>query len=392
MGVSIGQVIHYFSHIGVAVIELTDDLKLGDTVVFLGHTTDYSEIICSIEVEHRKIQAAVNGMRVAVKVDEPVREGDQVIKVQPGEGDMDGDRPGYQALWRQARAAYQAITPTYEGVSEQFSARTGLDQRATGLLIAALTFEPDTISPERLSVRGPYTSEIDYDNRLHRAKDRGFLSEPEPGEYRLTSQGRTAVETFIEEARKAMAMADPLLVEDGKTLSGLLGRLTKASLDSPPPPDPWAIRLAFKLMPTELPPLPYIEQALTCLSAYRDDAHIAAWRGSGLNPRAMESITYLWRREAESLDDLYDKLAFRGFEKHDYQAALAELRAKGFLDGTDKSPVLTSAGYAFREQVEKDTDRLFFQPWTCLAPVEKAELACLLAHLRDELKSSKSAS
>jgi hypothetical protein len=391
MDVPIGQVIHYFSHIGVAVIELTGELKLGDTVIFLGHTTDFSEIVCSIEVEHRKIQVADQGMRVAIKVDEPVREGDQMMKAQAGDETLEGDRPGFQALWRQARTALGAIAAVYEGISEQEALRAGIDQRVTGLLVAALTFDPDTISPERLSVRGPYTAETEYDIRLMRAKSKGYLFEPEPGEYRLTSQGRALAEALIVEARQAMVNADPLSPQNSRILIGMLKRLVKACLEAPPPPDTWSIRLAYKLMPAETPSLPYIDQALSCLSAYRDDAHLAAWRQSGLSAPAMESLTLLWRGEASSLDGLYDKLAFRGFEKHDYRAAFQELRGKGFLAGAEDAPMLTSTGHTFREQVERETDRQFFLPWSCLAPVEKAELACLLAHLRDGLAKTTSA-
>jgi translation elongation factor EF-1alpha len=81
MEIRIGKVTHYYNRIGVAVLELEDVIKTGDTIVFLGHTTDFSQEVTSMEIEHHKIQSAGPGMEVALKVGEPVRSGDELFKV-----------------------------------------------------------------------------------------------------------------------------------------------------------------------------------------------------------------------------------------------------------------------------------------------------------------------
>jgi putative protease len=81
MNLLIGRVTHYFSRIGVAVLELTGELKTGDTILILGHTTDLTQHVESMEIEHHKVQVAGPGMDVALQVPEPVRGGDQVYKV-----------------------------------------------------------------------------------------------------------------------------------------------------------------------------------------------------------------------------------------------------------------------------------------------------------------------
>jgi hypothetical protein len=141
-------------------------------------------------------------------------------------------------------------------------------------------------------------------------------------------------------------------------------------------------------MPAAIPPLPYVEQAISCLAAYRDDAHLAAWQPSGLSATALEALTFLWRGEAGSLDALCERLAHRGHQRQIYSQALAELRKRGFIEGPDSAPQVTEAGRAFRNQVEADTDRYFFAPWACLDDAEKAELADLLTRLRDGLRES----
>ena len=74
----IGHVIHYFNNIGVAVLYLTEELKVGDSVHFLGHTTDFVQKVASMEVTHKKIQVAKPQEEVAMKVGEPVRGNDGV--------------------------------------------------------------------------------------------------------------------------------------------------------------------------------------------------------------------------------------------------------------------------------------------------------------------------
>ena len=77
----IGKVTHYFTRIGVAVLELEEGLAVGDTIHICGHTTDFVQQVESLEVEHRKLQAAGAGADVALKVEERVRSGDNIYKV-----------------------------------------------------------------------------------------------------------------------------------------------------------------------------------------------------------------------------------------------------------------------------------------------------------------------
>jgi len=283
-----------------------------------------------------------------------------------------------------------------EPLIERIITESGLDGWTWGPLLTAFTFEPESTTPARLQARGPYTAVEAYLARLSAAAGRGYLAEAPPGEYRLTDTGRAELERFIEEARAAMSQADPLPRVDGERLAVLFDRLVQSSLsctvraptpdEALPPPEPRCIRLNYKLMPAATPPLPYIEEAISCLNAYRDDAHVAAWQPSGLSATALEFLTLLWRGEADSLDAVCQRLAHRGHPPQVYAEALAELRARGFIEGPEGTPHMTEAGRAFRDQVEADTDRYFFAPWSGLDDAEKAELADSLTRLRDGLK------
>jgi putative protease len=81
-GKLIGKITHYFGNIGVAVIELSDKLKVGDTIRIVGGETDFSQEVDSMEIEHQKINEAKKGDSVGLKVDQKVREGYKVYKVE----------------------------------------------------------------------------------------------------------------------------------------------------------------------------------------------------------------------------------------------------------------------------------------------------------------------
>jgi len=77
----IGKITHYFSNIGVAVIDILSTLKVGDTIrVTGGENTDFNQEITSMEVDHKKVKTAKKGDSVGVKVKEKAREGYSVYK------------------------------------------------------------------------------------------------------------------------------------------------------------------------------------------------------------------------------------------------------------------------------------------------------------------------
>ena len=80
-GKLIGKISHYFNNIGVAVIELTDTLKTGETIRVVGGETDFEQTVDSMEVDHKKVEKAKKGDGVGLKVSQKVREGYKVFKV-----------------------------------------------------------------------------------------------------------------------------------------------------------------------------------------------------------------------------------------------------------------------------------------------------------------------
>ena len=77
----VGRITHYFSKIGVAAIELEDELTVGDTIHVKGHTSDWTQEVGSIQIEHDSVEKAGPGDVIGIKVEEHAREHDVVYKV-----------------------------------------------------------------------------------------------------------------------------------------------------------------------------------------------------------------------------------------------------------------------------------------------------------------------
>lgn len=80
-GKLIGKISHYFGNISVAVIDLSNTLKVGDTIKITGGETDFQQTVGSMEVDHKKVDTAKKGESVGLKVEQKVRDGYKVFKV-----------------------------------------------------------------------------------------------------------------------------------------------------------------------------------------------------------------------------------------------------------------------------------------------------------------------
>lgn len=79
----IGRVTHFYDKIGVAVVELSAPLSVGDTIKFTrGGEELFEQKINSIQIEHEKKDSADAGEVVGLKTDKEVKEGAEVYKVQ----------------------------------------------------------------------------------------------------------------------------------------------------------------------------------------------------------------------------------------------------------------------------------------------------------------------
>ena len=77
----VGKVTHYYSKIGVAVVELSDKLRTGDSILIECGERAVEQVVGSMQVEHKQISEATKGQSVGMKVADKVHEGASVFKL-----------------------------------------------------------------------------------------------------------------------------------------------------------------------------------------------------------------------------------------------------------------------------------------------------------------------
>lgn len=78
----IGKISHYYGNIGVAVIDLSGALKVGETIRIVGgENTDFTQEVDSMEIDRKKIKTAKSGSSIGLKIKEKAREDYKVYKV-----------------------------------------------------------------------------------------------------------------------------------------------------------------------------------------------------------------------------------------------------------------------------------------------------------------------
>jgi putative protease len=77
----VGKVAHYYTRIGVAIVDLSSSLGLGDTVSIVGANTDFSQSVDSMQIEHEAVTKAKKGDSIGLKVSDRCRKGDKVFKL-----------------------------------------------------------------------------------------------------------------------------------------------------------------------------------------------------------------------------------------------------------------------------------------------------------------------
>ena len=295
-------------------------------------------------------------------------------------------------LWPLAIEAWEALGAGYGPVMARTAAKeAGFPEGAYfGWILPALGLDPDPISARQLAAWSPYTALALNESRLAASARLGFLRDAGGGNYYLTTAGRTSATRITSAAYAYMAPLQPVPAADLSRLSFLLRRLVDACLAAPEPPEKWHLQLSRRTDPGEAAPIvARIDQYLTDLNAYRNDASLAVWQPFGVSGATWEAFTFLCRGDARTLDALCDRLSFRGHPRDDYAGALADLVARGWIAAADDGYQVTDAGRAIREQAEQQSDRYFITPWACLDERKVEELRNLLGGLSDGLRGGR---
>ncbi len=78
--VKVGQIVHFFSKISVAIVDLTETLRVGDRILIKGPVTDFEQVVDSMQIEHQNVEVAEAGHSIGLKMAQHVHERDLVYK------------------------------------------------------------------------------------------------------------------------------------------------------------------------------------------------------------------------------------------------------------------------------------------------------------------------
>jgi hypothetical protein len=275
----------------------------------------------------------------------------------------------------------QALAPHYTSGGDALAKHDMTGVEWFGCVVA-LGLEPAPIAAQTLQALQAYGHLDRQRERLAGIAAKGFLTPTgEADTYRLTDQGRAAVQDFFAAAYDDFSA---IIVEgvDLDRLVGLLQRVVDATAAASEPADKAWFQISRVTDDGSLGALARVDQYLTDLTRYRDDAHLAAWRTHDIKGIVWEAFSFIWEGQ---FADFPERLEQRGYPADKLPAITADLVDRGWITPDGDSFTVTEAGGKLRQAAEDETNRLFFIGWSALNDAEVQEVGALLTALRDRL-------
>ena len=255
-------------------------------------------------------------------------------------------------------------------------------------LFAMWLFGSEPITTANFMRIFPYGLAQYNEERFASAVQHGYLISDGKNGYIPTELGMKAAHKVWRAAGNSLAPLKPMPEAQMEKAFDYLARIGEAALSAPEPPSHYFMshkRENYKLFPI-LYPLERFIVLFGELSAYRDDMYVASWGAHGVEGHAWEVLDLLSNSDSMIFADLHSKLSRRGVVEEVPTGDVRELIGCGWAEESSGVVKATEAGKQVRAEVEAETERLFFAPWSCLNESELEELASLSTQLRDGLK------
>jgi len=258
------------------------------------------------------------------------------------------------------------------------------EQRFYGPTFTAQNIGPKPISVELLNKRNPYANPAGLEKLLTEAAQAGYLESRGDGNFVISEKGAHAINSTNKVFYNHINRVNQFPAKKLNALTGLLGRLVDASSKADLANGRLALDISRSGHPAvEVASLAQADQQLDDLRAFRDDAHISAWTPTGVNGHTWETFSFVWNREANTVEKLVERLPFRNYSAEDYTKTLDDLAERGWIEPGTDGYITTETGKKLREDAEADTNNNFFAPWQILTDDEVTRLGELLNELRE---------
>ncbi len=288
--------------------------------------------------------------------------------------------------WSLVQETMQALSPLYQQETQAVFEQVGYQSGDWFNSFMAYGLEPQPLTADFYQSQFPYISLTRQQNGLAETAERGFLTAVSPHTYHLSDKGRNAITRFFSTAVAAISQVNPLPTADLERLAVLLYKVVKTILNTPEPAQKSQLLISRRTDPgMSTHPAARIDQYMTDLQRFRDDAHLAAWAHHGVSGQAWETLTFTWHEPGQTAEKLAETLSFRGHPAEGYAVALAELGQKGWLVAGENGYELSENGRLVRETAETLTDTYFQTGFSALSTAEQTECADLLTHFNHAL-------
>ena len=281
------------------------------------------------------------------------------------------------------KAASNAMASIYDPVFVQHAEKFHVSTQQICILTAVPTFEPNAVSPAMLNIRSPYIAPEHYRAILSGLAAAGLLKLVAADQFHLTDQGLAALKQTLNAVYIAMAGIQSLSVTKTMDLASRLKDLADACMAAPDPPGIWCIQHVRRMDPgSGSPMMVRIDQFLSELVVFRDDAHLASWRRHGCSGHAWDILTLLWVELEGTSEDINKKLKKRGFTLEQTEAALDELMVKDWLKHFDGKLRISATGAEVRHTAEMQTERYYMERFSGFSGLELARTLDLVKEHR----------
>ncbi len=239
--------------------------------------------------------------------------------------------------------------------------------RPAFFLLRAL--EGETVSAETMTLQqmrehlfNPYATQFPAFEQLPLLVEQGYLQQQGEGYLvtetgrRLTDQIEIAARAYIGGLQVPQSIALPALAE-------VLVRQVHCAWQAPEPLIKAHQARTQRRLPVErAPALVQVEWAILGLWEARDDAHIAAWRAYTFSGPVFDILSQIWSKEARTLPQLITALKESQLPT-DIEQGILELTSSGYIVFVDDHFELTMQGQKMRDDIEVETNRIFFASW-----------------------------
>lgn len=284
-----------------------------------------------------------------------------------------------EKLYSVIQEAVTRLEPVYGEQITQAIQDTGLEPPAwfTLIRINGLS-EPVKLSD--LQALNPFGRIERLEDLIQASLEKSYV-EAQPGSegYILTQAGRKAASQPFKLVHKLLDQTEPMETGQLERLAGLLQKIVQATLEADRPTAKLNLTRSRVTDPgPKAGPVTRIDQYLTDLIFYRDDAHNAAWQPHGSSAEAWDVVTAVWREQADDLDSMVEQFQARGYTQESLLRVIEEANQLGWLTASDDKLALTPAGSDLRQTTEDLTNEYYFGPWSTLTESELQEFEDLL--------------